>query len=103
MVRIFALAAAMEEPFERLLLDDLIEVTAQYFTVTMISPTKPFFLEIPADFSAKTGWPACKSCALVTSQRTPKEWPLQMFPLSSDFCLGTLVSESGEWLKFVAD
>lgn len=34
--------------------------------------------EIPAAFTAETGWPATDECALVTSINFAREWPLQL-------------------------
>lgn len=59
--------------------------------------------EIPATFTAETGWPGNDECALVTSVNFAKEWPLQ-FRRYSDVHTGvSAVFGGGGWAKFVAD
>ena len=59
--------------------------------------------EIPASFTAETGWPVEEDCALVTSINTVKEWPLR-FNLFPDMSPGVpAVSVCAGWPKFVRD
>ena len=59
--------------------------------------------EIPASFTAKTGWPQVEECLLVTSISRAKEWPLQLrlHPGMPDGI--SAVSVGGGWAKFIAD
>ena len=59
--------------------------------------------EIPATFTAETGWPSEEECALVTSMSTLKEWPLQIRRLHPVLPGVSAVSIGGGWPKFVAD
>jgi len=59
--------------------------------------------EIPAAFTAETGWPAHDECALVTSLNFAREWPLQLRRYTSGHCGVSAVSVGGRWSKFVAD
>lgn len=61
--------------------------------------TPPLLQEVPAPFSAATGWPGAVQCAVVTSLRNPLEWPLRMTQLSSSSCVGTAISDSYGWSK----
>lgn len=59
--------------------------------------------EIPATFTAATGWPYADECCLVTSIDFAKEWPLQ-FSRSADVQTGvSAVSVGGGWAQFVTD
>lgn len=59
--------------------------------------------EIPATFTAETGWPGGEECALVTSISCVKEWPLELRRSSSVHGGVTAVSVGGGWAKFCAD
>lgn len=59
--------------------------------------------EIPATFTAKTGWPSCEDCALVTSISTRKEWPLRIRRLPDAHRGISAVSIGGGWARFIAD
>ena len=59
--------------------------------------------EIPAAFTAETGWPATDECALVTSINCAREWPLQLRRYSDKHSGVSAVSVGGGWAKFVAD
>ena len=59
--------------------------------------------EIPASFTAKTGWPTCEDCALVTSISTRKEWPLRIRRLPDAQRGISAVSIGGGWARFIAD
>ena len=60
--------------------------------------------EIPASFTAETGWPGEENCALVTSISTIREWPLQ-FRRLHDLRKGIVkaVSVGDGWAQFIAD
>jgi hypothetical protein len=59
--------------------------------------------EIPATFTAETGWPGGEDCSLVTSISTFLEWPLRLREVS-DTSLGvSAVSVGARWPKFVHD
>ncbi|KAG0617921.1 hypothetical protein M758_4G025000 [Ceratodon purpureus] len=90
----------MSDGFENLILEDLDEASGNHFTVRILSRTTPTRLEVPAPFSAATGWPGAVQCAVVTSLRNPLEWPLRMTQLSSSSCVGTAISDSYGWSKF---
>ncbi|KAG0572752.1 hypothetical protein KC19_VG121900 [Ceratodon purpureus] len=97
--------ATMAEPvdsLEELVLEEVQGTPAQYFTVRIFSKTKPTRLEVPAEFSSKTGWPGVENCAIVTSTKF-KEWPLRKTQLSSLTSLGFAMSDSAGWLKFLGD
>ena len=59
--------------------------------------------EIPATFTAETGWPRFDECALVTSMTFAKEWPLQFRRYASFHKGVSAVSVGGGWVKFVED
>ena len=60
--------------------------------------------EIPASFTAETGWPGEEDCALVTSITTMSEWPLQFRRLHNvRKGIVSTVSVGDGWPKFVAD
>ena len=59
--------------------------------------------EIPATFTAETGWPSEEECALVTSINTLKEWPRQTRRLDDVLPGVSAVSIGGGWAKFLAD
>ena len=59
--------------------------------------------EIPATFTAETGWPCSTECALVTSITTPKEWPLKLHKFVDVSSGRSAVSVGGGWAKFVLD
>ena len=60
--------------------------------------------EIPAPFTAETGWPAEDDCTLMTSITTPKEWPLQFRRLNSGVMPGiSAVSVGAGWERFITD
>lgn len=59
--------------------------------------------EIPATFTAETGWPRFDECALVTSMTFAKEWPLQFRRYASFHTGVSAVSVGGGWAKFVED
>ncbi|KAG0595589.1 hypothetical protein M758_UG179300 [Ceratodon purpureus] len=63
----------MSTDLEKLLLKELDEAVAHYFTVRITSKTRPTRLEVPAAFIKTTGWPGCAQCCLVTSLGEPKE------------------------------
>ncbi|KAG0568744.1 hypothetical protein KC19_6G042500 [Ceratodon purpureus] len=86
---------------EELVLEDLDEAEVTYFSVRIISKTNPARLEVPASFTATTGWPGAVQCSLLTSLRDPKEWPLQMGQLPSSSCVGNAVSDSTGWANFL--
>ena len=59
--------------------------------------------EIPATFTAETGWPSEEECALVTSISMLKEWPLQIRRLHHVRPPGvSAVSIGGDWENFIA-
>ena len=59
--------------------------------------------EIPATFTAETGWPYVDECCLVTSIDFAKEWPLK-FRRFADVHTGvSAVSVGGGWEQFVTD
>jgi hypothetical protein len=59
--------------------------------------------EIPASFTAETGWPCEDECSLVTSICTAKEWPLQLQRLPGMPRGISAVSVGGGWAQFCAD
>ena len=59
--------------------------------------------QIPATFTAETGWPVQEDCALVTSITFQEEWPVQL-RLLPDVSTGySAVSVGGGWAKFIAE
>lgn len=59
--------------------------------------------EIPATFTAETGWPAEENCALLTSISTLKEWPVR-FRRLPDMQRGiSATSVGGGWARFVEE
>lgn len=59
--------------------------------------------EIPASFTAETGWPGAKDCALVTSISTRKEWPIRFRRFPDMAVGGTAMSVGAGWPKFISD
>ena len=59
--------------------------------------------EIPATFTAETGWPRFDDCALVTSMNFTKEWPLHFRRYASWNKGVSAVSVGGGWAKFCED
>lgn len=59
--------------------------------------------EIPATFTAETGWPGFNECALVTSISNTKEWPLLLQRCTELDGGVSAVSMGGGWAKFVDD
>ena len=59
--------------------------------------------EIPASFTAETGWPVEEDCALVTSISTVKEWPLRFMALPDMLAGVSAVSICAGWPNFVHD
>ncbi|KAG0565589.1 hypothetical protein KC19_8G201700 [Ceratodon purpureus] len=92
---------AMSTALEELVLDEIDETEAPYFTLRIISKTNPARLEVPASFTATTGWPGAAQCSLLTSLRDPKEWPLQMGQLPPSSRAGNAVSDSAGWINFL--
>ena len=59
--------------------------------------------EIPATFTAETGWPYVEESCLVTSIDFAKTWPLHL-RRSADAHMGvSVVSVGGGWAQFVSD
>ena len=60
--------------------------------------------EIPAAFTAETGWPGEEDCAIVTSITTMSEWPIQFRRLHNvRKGIVSAVSVGDGWPKFIAD
>ncbi|KAG0575945.1 hypothetical protein KC19_3G210300 [Ceratodon purpureus] len=91
----------MSNDLEKLVLDDLDEAAGNYFTIRIISKTQPARLEVPAPFTAMTGWPGAAHCSLLTSYRGHREWPLQMTQVSSSSRVGNAISDSVGWANFI--
>lgn len=59
--------------------------------------------EIPATFTAETGWPGEDDCALVTSITNMKEWPLQFHRLPDVSNGVSAVSLGDGWSQFIEE
>lgn len=80
-----------------------IYVGCGYITRDYVTTWVGISQEIPASFSAETGWPCDEECALVTSISTEKEWPLQVRRLPDVRGRMSAVSVGGGWAKFLHD
>ncbi|KAG0504969.1 hypothetical protein M758_N008000 [Ceratodon purpureus] len=89
----------MSNNLEKLVLEDLDEAAAGYFTIRIKSRTEPARL-VPASFTAMTGWPGAAQCSLLTSPRDRRGWPLQM-TLSSSSRVGNAISDTAGWANFL--
>ncbi|KAG0504335.1 hypothetical protein KC19_N041000 [Ceratodon purpureus] len=93
--------STMSGNLEKLILEDLDEAAAKYFTIRIAAKNRPTRLRVPADFTEATGWPRVAQCFVLTSSRSRTEWPLHMTQLSSSTCVGTAISDSAGWLNFM--
>lgn len=59
--------------------------------------------EIPAAFTAETGWPGTDECALVTSISSTKEWRVRLRRCTEVDGGVSAVAVGGGWAQFVAD
>lgn len=59
--------------------------------------------EIPAAFTAETGWPGTLECALVTSISSTKEWPVRLRRCTEVEGGVSAVAVGGGWAKFLVD
>ena len=60
--------------------------------------------EIPASFTAETGWPGEEDCAIVTSITTMSEWPIKFRRLHNvRKGIVSAVSVGEGWAEFIAD
>ncbi|KAG0608026.1 hypothetical protein M758_8G072200 [Ceratodon purpureus] len=83
--------------------DELEDVHAVYFTVTMLTETHRSRLEIPRSFTKKTGFPMSPNCTLVTSVSAQKEWPIHFAITEEEGGQRRATSIGHGWSVFLVD